>query len=112
MTPRVGAPDRGDVVWWDLDPHAGPEQAGRRPGLVVSPRLFNAAGLLWLCPITNQRKGYPFEVALPAGGPITGVVLVDQLRTIDWQARRVEVKGRAPADVVAEVLGKARAVLA
>jgi len=100
-------PERGDVVWVSLDPQAGHEQAGRRPALVVSPRAYNGkAGLALLCPITSQVKGYPFEVALPAGLEVDGVVLADQVKSLDWRARRAERAGRLPAGAVTEVLEK------
>ncbi len=106
-------PERGDVVWVSLDPQAGHEQSGRRPALVVSPRSYNGkVGLALLCPITSQVKGYPFEVALPTGLDIGGVILADQVRSLDWRARRVERAGRLPASGVAEVLERLGALLA
>ena len=82
MSSRTYIPDRGDIVWIDFSPQAGHEQAGRRPALVVSPGAYNKkVGLAILCPITSQVKGYPFEVILPAGLPIQGVVLSDQAST-------------------------------
>ena len=76
-------PDRGDVVWINFDPRAGPGQRGRRPGVVLSPRGYNKpSGLALLCLVTHRAKGYPFEVPLPDGAPVTGVVLVDQTCTI------------------------------
>jgi len=85
------------------------EQAGRRPALVLSPATYNRpAGLALVCPITNQTKGYPFEVALPKSLPISGVVLVDHLKSIDWAARRAQFVARAPADVVADVIARLR----
>jgi len=85
-------PERGDVVWISTTPpHAGHEQAGRRPMLVLSPAAHNAkVGLAILCPITSQVKGYPFEVLLPAGIPVEGVVLSDQAKNLDWRARRAD----------------------
>jgi mRNA interferase MazF len=107
------APDRGDLVWVQFSSQAGHEQAGLRPGLVLSPAAYNGkVGLALICPVTSQVKGYPFEVALPPGGTITGVVLADQVRCLDWRARRVRRAGRAPAAVVAAALGRARALLA
>ena len=88
-------PDRGDIIWTDFDPQAGHEQAGSRPALVLSRHVFNAAsGLAICCPITGRQKGYPFEVPLPANLEIYGVVLVDQIRSIDWRAREVEFKAQ------------------
>ena len=72
------APDRGDIVWVDFDPQAGHEQAGRRPALIVSPQSYNQkVGLVLLCPITNQRKGYPFEVRIPSRLRVTAITLAD-----------------------------------
>jgi mRNA interferase MazF len=79
-------PDAGDFVWLSFDPQAGPEQAGRRPALVLSPKADNEkSGRALPCPITNQAKGYPFEVAVPAGWPATGVILADHLKSVDWK---------------------------
>jgi mRNA interferase MazF len=106
------APDRGDLVWISLDPQAGHEQAGRRPGIVLSPSAYNdLVGLALFCPITSRVKGYPFEVALPDGGPITGVVLADQVKSLDWRARNSEVVGRVSADILANVIGKLSTLL-
>ena len=100
-------PDRGDVVWITLNPQAGHEPAGRRPAVVVSPRVYNAkAGLGLFCPVTSRVKGYPFEVAIPGGTGIEGVVLADQVKSLDWKARRAERAARLPAETVAEILGK------
>ena len=106
-------PDRGDIVWVDFDPQAGHEQAGRRPAVIVSPQSYNQkVGLVLLCPITNRRKGYPFEVPLPTGLKVAGVVLADQLKSMDWRARRAEFSCKAPAATVLEVIGKAQSLLA
>ncbi len=106
---RSYIPERGHLVWLWFTPQAGREQAGRRPGLVLSPGTYNArAGLAVVCPIMSQVKGYPFEVALPPALAISGVVLADHVRSLDWQARRVEFAGIAPAEVVREVTEKIR----
>ncbi len=106
-------PDRGDVVWVDFDPQAGHEHAGRRPALIVSPISYNRkVGLVLFCPVTNQRKGYPFEVTLPQGLEVAGVVLADQLKSMDWRARHAEFCCRAPAATVLEVIGKVQSLLA
>ena len=100
-------PQRGDLVWLEFSPQRGHEQAGRRPALVISPQSYNAkVGLALLCPITNKAKGYPFEVALPGNSPISGVVLSDQLKSLDWKARKAKHAGEAPQEVVDEVLNK------
>ena len=112
MVNPTEAPDRGDVVWVSLNPQAGHEQAGRRPALVISPVSYNAkTGLALLCPITSRVKGYPFEVQIPEGLPISGVVLADQVKSLDWQVRRAEKAASAPEEVVFEVFGKLHALL-
>jgi len=105
-------PDRGDLVWLSFNPQAGHEQAGRRPALTLSPLRYNqTVGLALFCPITSQIKGYPFEVMLSAGLPITGVVLADQVRSLDWNARQLTFITQAPSNVINEVLGKLEALL-
>jgi mRNA interferase MazF len=97
-------PARGDVVWVSFSPHAGHEQAGRRPALVLSPQTYNRlTGLMIACPITNAQKGYPFEVALPDGLPIRGVILSDHVKSLDWQARHVSFIAVAGDDVLNNV---------
>jgi mRNA interferase MazF len=94
-------PEAGDFVWLTFDPQAGREQAGRRPALVLTPRTYNAkSGLTLVCPITNQAKGYPFEVAVPAGSGTTGVILADHVKSVDWKARRAEKLGHCTTDVI------------
>jgi len=105
-------PDRGDVVRISMNPQAGHEQAGRRPAVVLSPAAYNGkVGLAILCPITNQVKGYPFEVAIPQGLPVTGVVLADQAKSLDWKARRAEFISSLPPETTQEVLLKLGALL-
>jgi mRNA interferase MazF len=105
-------PERGDAAWITLDPQAGHEQAGRRPALVLSPGNYNArAGLALVCPITSRIKSYPFEVRLPDGLAVTGVILADQAKSLDWRARRMEFICRLPDATVAEVLQKLGALL-
>ena len=100
-------PARGDLVWLAFDPQAGHEQSGRRPALVVSPAAYNhKVGLAIVCPITSRANDYPFEVALPAGGEISGVILADQVKSLDWRARRAGPAGRVGAEVLQEALGK------
>ena len=111
MTKRY-VPDRGDVVWIAFNPQAGPEQAGRRPAVVVSPRSYNGkVGLGLFCPITSQAKGYPFEVSLPDSVKVRGVVLADHVKNLDWDARRAEFAGTVPIEVVADVREKLRVLL-
>jgi mRNA interferase MazF len=98
-------PDRGDVVWITLNPQAGREQGGRRPALILSPTLYNGkVGLAVLCPVTSQVKGYPFEVLIPAGLAVTGVILSDQVRNLDWRVRNAEYLCSLPERTVTEVL--------
>ena len=100
-------PERGDVVWLSFNPQAGHEQAGRRPAVVLSPKAYNRkVGLAILCPITNQSKGYPFEVALPQEVDVTGVVLSDQVKSLDWRVRKADFKERLSEEVTNEVLAK------
>ena len=84
-------PDRGDIIWLNFNPQSGHEQKGRRPALVLSPAIYNnKTDLALVCPITSQKKGYPFEVVL-GSNKITGVVLVDQIKSVDWRERRAEL---------------------
>lgn len=104
---RPYVPDRGDIVWINFSPHAGHEQAGKRPGLVLSPREYNdKVGLAVVCPITSRVKDFPFEVLLPEGLRITGVVLADQVKSLDWRSRQVEFVATTPAAVVDDVVAK------
>lgn len=94
-------PERGDVVWLDLSPQVGHEQAGRRPVVIVSPTEYNRlVRLALVCPITSRRKGYPFEVLLPDGLQVQGVVLAGQLKSVDWEGRRAEFICKVPLDLV------------
>ena len=105
-------PERGDIVWLTFDPQAGHEQAGRRPALVLSPAAYNQRAMLALvCPITNQAKGYPFEVALPKRSTVSGVVLADHVKSADWSAQRAQFAMKAPAEVLREVTAKLRPLL-
>lgn len=108
-------PKRGDIVWLAFNPQAGStgspqaghEQAGHRPALVVSPEAYNSkVGLALFCPVTSQVKGYPFEVHLPPGCPVSGVVLADQVKSLDWKARRAAYCCELSRDAVQEVLKK------
>jgi len=100
-------PKRGDVVWITLNPQAGHEQMGRRPAVVLSPEAYNGkVGLAILCPITSRVKGYPFEVLIPADLAVGGVVLADQVKSLDWRAREAEWVCTLPRETIAEVLGK------
>ena len=106
-------PDRGEVVWLDFDPQTGTEQAGRRPAIVLSPASYNSrSGLALFCPITRQVKGYPFEVALPEGLDIVGVVLSDQVRSLDWRRRNAQPATVLPKETIEEVMQKVGLLLA
>ncbi len=105
-------PERGDAVWITLDPQTGHEQAGRRPALVLSPSAYNGrVGLALLCPITSQVKGYPFEVPLPVGLAITGVVGADQVKSLDWRARKATRIDAVPEEVVVLVVTRLQTLL-
>ena len=109
---RAYVPHRGDAVWISLNPQAGHEQAGRRPAVVLSPQSYNGkVGLAILCPITSQPKGYPFEVLLPAGLPVAGAILSDQIRSLDWRARHAELICTLPAVTISEALHKLATLL-
>ncbi|MBI5842100.1 MAG: endoribonuclease MazF [Chloroflexi bacterium] len=106
-------PERGDVVWITFNPQAGHEQAGRRPAVVLSPKAYNGkVGLALLCPITSQVKGYPFEVAIPDDLPVSGVILSDQVKSLDWRARNAEKACALPEDVMVKVLQRVKALIA
>jgi mRNA interferase MazF len=105
-------PDRGDLVWIDFDHQAGHEQSGRRPALVLSPALYNRrAKLALFCPISSRVKGYAYEVLIPEGSAITGVILADQVKSLDWNARRAEYICSLPSEVTVDTLDKAHTLL-
>lgn len=113
VAPSTYVPQRGDAVWITLTPQTGHEQAGRRPAVVLSPETYNArVGLALCCPITNQIKGYPFEVVIPPGLLVSGVVLADQVKSLDWQARQAEFICALPSHTTGEVLQKVGTLLA
>jgi mRNA interferase MazF len=106
-------PERGDLVWLSFDPQAGREQAGRRPAVVLSPRSYNAkTNLAVCCPVTSKVKGYPFEVEIPEGLPVHGVVLCDQLKSLDWHERRAEFIASLPPGTVRDILRRASLLVA
>ena len=110
---RAYVPDRGDVVWLAFTPQAGREQAGRRPAVVLTPERYNdKARLAICCPITSQVKGYPFEVALPTGLPVSGAILADRVKSLDWRSRRAAWLCRLPDAVLEDTLLKLGALLA
>jgi len=105
-------PDRGDIVWLQFNPQPGREQSGHRPALVLSPSAYNEkVGLMLCCPMTSRVKGYPFEVGFPASPTAAGVVLADQVKSLDWRSRKARLKGKAPKEVVTETLAKLHALL-
>lgn len=105
-------PDRGDFVTIDFNPQSGHEQAGRRPAIVLSPQLFNqATGFAVICPITNQAKGYPFEIEVPNNPWVTGVVLTDQIKSLDWNSRSIRILGQAPSSLTQDCLDYVRTFL-
>lgn len=100
-------PERGDVIWITLTPQAGYEQAGRQPAVVLSPRSYNEkVGLVILCPITSRVKGYPFEVVIPSGLAVHGVILADQVKSLDWRARAAAWIGKLPDAIMQNVIEK------
>lgn len=107
MTARAYVPERGDLVWLRPGPRSGHEQSGLRPAMVVSPRVYNEkVGLALFCPVTSRVKGYPFEVLLPGESAVAGVILADRIKRLDWRARGAMRAGRAPGEVIEEVLAK------
>ncbi len=112
VAPEKYIPQRGDVVWLQFAPQPGHEQAGRRPALVISPSSYNGrVGLALFCPITSQEKGYPFEVILESSGKAEGVVLSDQVKSLDWRARKAKKFDRVSESVLREVVGRVKALL-
>jgi mRNA interferase MazF len=109
---KAEAPERGDIIWLSFSPQLGNEQAGRRPGLVLSPKYYNRPSRLCLCcPITSRVKGYPFEVILPEGLPVSGAVAADQMKSYDWEARQAEFITHAPEEVITATIEKLYALL-
>lgn len=106
-------PERGQAVWIDMDPQTGHEEKGRRPALVLSPASYNGkVGLVILCPITNQVKGYPFEVVIPDGLDVSGAVLSDQVKSVDWRARNAALICDLPEPLTLDVLARLQVLLA
>jgi len=107
---RPRTPDTGDIAWLSFSPHAGHEQAGHRPALVLSPARYNArTSLMICCPMTTQIKGYPFEVVVSMDPP--SAVLADQMKSMDWRARGATRKGRVADEVLVEVRAKISALI-
>jgi mRNA interferase MazF len=98
-------PERGDIVWLDFTPQAGHEQSGRRPAFVLSPAAYNRkTGLAIFCPVTSQIKGYSFEVLIPQMLQVSGAILCDQAKSLDWKSRNAEFACKLPVDTLATVL--------
>ena len=112
MNNKEYIPERGDAVWIDMNPQSGHEQAGRRPALILSPGFYNKkAGLALLCPITNQVKGYPFEIVIPQGLNVSGAILSDQIKSFDWKMRRALFIQKIPEHIILSVLKKIHKLL-
>ena len=108
MAPWV--PDSGDIVWLHFDPQAGHEQAGHRPALVLSPARYNGPrGMMLCCPLTTKIKNYAFEVVISQNPP--SAILADQIKSLDWRARKAQPKGKVTALVLADVRAKLKALL-
>jgi len=106
------APSRGEIVWLQFEPQAGHEHSGRRPAVIISPREYNQkVGLCLCCPVTSKAKGYPFEVELPPGMKVEGVVLCDQLKSLDWKARNARIIGTLPGRSLKEILARILALV-
>ncbi|MFZ2322378.1 MAG: endoribonuclease MazF [Ignavibacteriaceae bacterium] len=109
---KIKVPDKGDIVWLSFNPQAGHEQSGRRPALVISPQEYNGrTDLAIFCPITSQVKGYPFEVKIPDNLGINGVILSDQIKSLDWKTRKAEFICKLPKDVLTDTLNKINALI-
>jgi mRNA interferase MazF len=105
-------PDTGDLVWTDLNPTVGHEQSGHRPAILLTPRQYDVrSGLCIICPITSRARGYPFEVTIPHGYAISGIILVDQMRGVSWAKRYVRMASVAPAELLDEVRERLAALL-
>jgi mRNA interferase MazF len=99
--------ERGALVWLEFSPHRGHEQAGRRPAIVLSARIFHeVSAMTVVCPITSKERGWPTEVKLPPESPVSGVVLIDQIRSIDRTARYIEIIGQVPQSVLDQIDAK------
>ena len=111
MATKVYVPEAGDIVWLEFDPQAGHEQAGHRQALVLSPAAYNVKkGLMICCPLSTQIKGYPFEVQTQISTK-SGVVLSDQVKSLDWRVRKAKKKGVVSEEVLQEVRAKIKALL-
>ncbi|TNE73442.1 endoribonuclease MazF [bacterium] len=106
------SPERGDCIWLNFNPQTGREQSGRRPALVLSPKAYNEkVGLCLVVPITSKRKGYPFENELDSVSEISGVILADQIRSLDWRVRQAQLIGKVSGSTIQAVLEKIHLIL-
>jgi mRNA interferase MazF len=109
---REYVPERGHIVWLRFNPQAGHEQSGDRPAVVISPRQYNRrVGLALVCPVTSKVKGYPFEVVLPHGLRAQGAILSDQIKSLDWRARKARYACSLPDSVLEEAVAKILALI-
>lgn len=105
-------PEKGDLIWLEFNPKAGHEQSGLRPALVISPSVYNnTVGLALVCPVTSKIKGYPFEVILPNEFKVKGAILSDQIKSLDWNARRAKFIDKAPRKITHEVIAKIKTII-
>lgn len=112
MSSELYAPSRGELIWLTYQPAAGHEQSGRRLAIVLSHEIYNRkVGMCIACPITSETKGYPFEVGLPAGLPVKGVILADQIRSVDWRSRQAQSIGHCSQETLTAVLAKVKALI-
>ena len=112
MVTRDYVPDAGDLIWLDFTPQAGRKQAGRRPAVVLSPRSYNEkTSLAVVCPITSHAKGYPFEVPIPPGLRMGGVILSDHLKNLDWRQRQAQRAGKISRSLLEQVRNRIAALL-
>ena len=111
MVKKQYIPERGDIVWLNFNPQSGHEQSGKRPAIVISPKEYNEkTGLGLFCPITSKIKNYPFEVKID-NAKINGVVLSDQIKSMDWRTRNIEFIFKGTSDTVDEVIDKASVLI-
>jgi len=111
MVKKKYFPERGDIVWLDFNPQAGHEQKGKRPAIVISPKEYNEkTGLGLFCPITSKIKNYPFEVKI-VNKKIDGVVLSDQIKSLDWETREIEFIIKETSETIGEIINKINVLL-